>query len=43
MYCLNNVPAESLKKLPELRTVMTESAAGVTHLGPRHFKEENTP
>ena len=32
MRCQNNVPAESLKKLPEFRTVMTESAAGASHL-----------
>jgi hypothetical protein len=43
MDCLNNVPAESLKKLPEFRTVMTESAAGASHLGLRHFKEEDIP
>ena len=43
MNCLNNVPAESLTKLPELRTVMTESAAEATSLGPPHFKEEDTP
>jgi hypothetical protein len=42
MRCQNNVPAESLKKLPEFRTVMTESAAGASHLA-APFEEEDTP